>query len=601
MMRSRLFVSVFAVPLLTAGLLSASPAQAVTQYVQVTTSTAAVYSDGTAKLYTKCLHKTKTCTGKLSVSGGTAKKFSIKKKSGAYVSVAVPDLVNPQKKAGEFAPTAATISINEDYPSNVTHAPQAVTLEKQKSTSTITAEVKGTGMAPTDVRVTLWSVSGLKATRVSTKAGTSVVYNVKLGMNNSASAPYRLSVSGVMNGERYEWFWRSSGAARYISEGHEIRAEKNGTARADFTYGQIEGTITGTSHAAGVTGAAVRIAARPINFPSGASDRRELDLPYCANEFGKATTTAGGKYSVGFLPVGTNYLAQVRAPTNAKYTTLWNNARGTCIGAMSLGSGPRAGQNFSPVLRQSDASISGDVDFKTSATSHDRYVVLRTNDANRNVVDRKYANSSGGYSFDGLAPGSYRVEYAKLNGCTGWYRSVYKNNYAYHEGGDRGGERWKTVNGKAAEYTKSYAMGYKKADPGKGYAGWMYRDYCRQNHAERTSNPRTVNGMNASDSVGGVDTSLSKGASISGNFYRGKKSRKEMLVTAYRTDNKYVARTTYTNSKGNFKIYGLSSGTWKIMVNADSWRGIGRSFKGHHSKSVKVGHSYSVGRLTAKF
>jgi hypothetical protein len=45
-------------------------------------------------------------------------------------------------------------------------------------------------------------------------------------------------------------------------------------------------------------------------------------------------------------------------------------------------------------------------------------------------------------------------------------------------------------------------------------------------------------------------------------------------------------------------VAGLASGTYTISVNSDSWRGIGRTFTGKHTITVKAGHTYSAGTLT---
>ena len=618
--RLRLLLTLCAVPALIAGVLAITPAaSAASRYVSVTSKTPAVYKDGKALVYTKCSHKSKTCTGKLSFKGGPATKFSIGRKSAKYVTVKLNKTtqatIDPWKPGGTGANNRkpATLVINEDKPSNTTHT-QPVMVEKRQYSQTIRGRVSGTGPMPTDAKVTLFRASGLKTTRLKVfrlNGDGNYSFTVALGTNNSPTEYFRLAVSGVVDGELREWYYQSNGAARYIRDARGVRGVKDVNTSgdravvADFTYGHLTGRITGTNHPGGVPGATVRVAAVPIVWPSKTGDRRELDVPFCANDFVKATTDSSGDYSANFLPANGKFVVQVastlKAADGKSYVKLWNNVRGTCIGAKGASTRVPVG-GYSPVLDSSDAEITGDIDFKTTPTSNDRYLILRTNDANRTIVGQGHAAASGTYRFSNLAPGSYVMEYAKRTGCTGWYTSRYKNNYAYHSGEDRGNEKWKTVNGKYPEYKKSYQMGYVAKSPGKGKKGWMYRDHCKEAHAERTSNARQILGTTAGHSVVGVDTTLSRGATISGRVTRkGGKSNKEMLVTAYRKDNKYVARTAITDGSGRFKMYGLASGNWSIMVNADSWRGIGRSFSGKHSKSVSVGKGYSAGTLYAKF
>ena len=190
----------------------------------------------------------------------------------------------------------------------------------------------------------------------------------------------------------------------------------------------------------------------------------------------------------------------------------------------------------------------------------------------------------------------------------GWFKSRYANNSNYLEGEDRGNEKWKSftrlhqLNSYYERLARAHgADGSQNASPGSGYKGWMYRDHCAQIHAEHTSSPREVRGPAASQGAT-INYTLNKGAWVSGRVSREDgKSNKEMLVIAYRKDNKFVTRTAITDGSGRFKMTGLASGSWSIMVNSDSWRGIGRSFSGIHTKTVTAGHGYSIGSLYAKF
>lgn len=470
------------------------------------------------------------------------------------------------------------------------------------------------GPVATDIRVSLHQVKGLKTQRLKTVSldpTSSYSFRVRLGAKNGPSAVYRLSVSGVVGGERHEWFYRSSGAARYIVESQGIQATRTAEKVVDFTYGSLTGTVTGTGNSGGISGATVRIAAVPINRPATTIDRRELDNPYCANDFDAVRTGSGGAYSAGFLPSNGKFVVQVAAPASSKasdgkpYMKLWNDTRGTCIGTLGTSTDRPIG-TYNVNLKSSNTLIAGDIDFKTSKTAGDRFVILRTNDPNRTVVGTDGATSVGAYAFGGLAPGSYKVEYAKRAGCAGWFKSRYATNSNYLEGEDRGNEKWKSfrrlrdLSAGSERIAKTHgASATQNRSPGGGYKGWMYRDHCAENHAERTSNALAIS---TTSRLTSVNTTLARGATISGRVTRkGGKSNKEMLVTAFRKDNRYVARTAITNGSGGFKITGLASGGWSIMVNADSWRGIGRSFSGPHSKSVSAGKGYSTGRLHANF
>jgi hypothetical protein len=75
------------------------------------------------------------------------------------------------------------------------------------------------------------------------------------------------------------------------------------------------------------------------------------------------------------------------------------------------------------------------------------------------------------------------------------------------------------------------------------------------------------------------------------------RTNKEMMVTLSSRDGKRVLRTDLTDGKGNFYVAGLAPGRYQISVNADSWRGIGRAFKGRHFITVKAGRVKNAGNL----
>ncbi|RYY40983.1 MAG: carboxypeptidase regulatory-like domain-containing protein [Actinomycetales bacterium] len=145
------------------------------------------------------------------------------------------------------------------------------------------------------------------------------------------------------------------------------------------------------------------------------------------------------------------------------------------------------------------------------------------------------------------------------------------------------------------EYSTSYRYGYVKRNPPKGYKGWMYRDVCKAVGAGKY----VLITVGAGDRT--VDVTNPRGGTISGRVTRvGGKSNKEMLVTAYSTDGKKVLRSAYSSRSGGFVIRGLASGSYKIVVNADSWRGISRSFSGKKSVKAKAGKNVSAGTLRFK-
>ncbi|MFI5428192.1 carboxypeptidase-like regulatory domain-containing protein [Aeromicrobium sp. UC242_57] len=124
----------------------------------------------------------------------------------------------------------------------------------------------------------------------------------------------------------------------------------------------------------------------------------------------------------------------------------------------------------------------------------------------------------------------------------------------------------------------------------------MYRSHCKANGAGKYVK------VNVSDTgssyTKSVSLTSSKGAKVSGRVTRtGGRTNKEILVRLSSTDGVRVLRTAMTDGAGRFTVSGLPSGNWSVAVNSDSWRGIGRAFKGRHSIRVTAGKSYSVGTL----
>ncbi len=143
----------------------------------------------------------------------------------------------------------------------------------------------------------------------------------------------------------------------------------------------------------------------------------------------------------------------------------------------------------------------------------------------------------------------------------------------------------------------AFGATYAKQGKSSGKAGWMYRGYCKA-YGEGTVNSLTVSPTSASSKTTSTND---KGAIVRGHVSRtGGRTNKEMMVRLSNSGGTIVLRTDFTDSSGNFYIAGLASGKYTISVNSDSWRGIGRTFSGKHSITVKRGHTYSAGTLKFK-
>lgn len=167
-----------------------------------------------------------------------------------------------------------------------------------------------------------------------------------------------------------------------------------------------------------------------------------------------------------------------------------------------------------------------------------------------------------------LGEGYYWFEVGRRTGCSAWYRSRYPNNNGYFNGLDRSFEKWKARNHR------------------------MYRQHCRAYTAGAfrlvyVAGPTTR-----------VTLTNSKGGSVSGRVTAAKiKPRTELMVRLTSSAGTKVYRTAMTDGAGRFKVTGLAPGRYRVVVNADSWRGISRSFKGKKFITVKKGKNRSVGTL----
>jgi len=492
----------------------------------------------------------------------------------------------------------------------------------------ITGTVSGPGGAGTvgGVRVELISITNGGNTKVVKFAdnipdGGTYSFRVALnakGKKNKSSKSYRLRISAAdVNGDARTWFWRGANGApatggRYLRDASSVVATKYRAFRADFRYTSISGTAP--------DGARLTVAAAPPTYTGGNDNRRELDIPGCGNIFDTVTVT-GGAYRVDFLPFGSGdkrYMVGARLGEDER----WNNTFGSCFDVQnyrysraSMLALDVAGSNYPVVVGPSGSHLTVASAFKgfKATAQGDRWISIREVEPRATILDspviaEKQASNANSTTFYNLPPGRYYVELGRRTGCSDWYPSRYSNNNSYFKGLDRGPERWKTfpylgkLSGNATSGLEAIA---RRANPNpatdaaqgkkpKGAAGWMYRSHCK---ALGQGLVRTVEitgtGVNA-----GVGLTSKKGAIVKGHVSRAVgRTNKEMKVTLSSSDGKRVLRTDLTDGKGNFYVAGLTAGRWKITVNADSWRGIGRTFKGRHYITVKAGRTYNAGNL----
>lgn len=613
---------------LGAGVLAAAPASAAPAGLSFGSSTVAVDVDGYASIPVKCDSKS-TCKGSLYVDGTkyVSTSYSVAGRTSKWVTVRLSKMQEAYPHdgggTGTLGARPATLVAKESSPNNRT-TERPVTVEKRITQQRITGTVSGVGPAPEKTKVALWGSNVGRGTPASAPATVDAEgrysITVALGKNNSNSSTYRLEVTGTVDGEFRSWWWRGSndvalGGGRYHREASLVSVPKTGYV-ADVRYGAITGTV---SRRGATIPAEITVAAPPTSFGS-TRDKRALDLESCANVWGTDTSSSSGRYTVGFLPIDTTktdtrYMVLAEDGENGT-ANLWNDEFGSCLDATGYGgyrsklialttSQPSKPQNFD--LRPATGRIAIDGSYRAAPTTADKRVNLRAYVPGRKILDSKIvttglATSGAADTLNGVAPGRYWVEIGRRTSCSSWMQSRYKDNYLYHKGVDRLSERWKTVNDKWAEYQKSYDMGYVAKKPSKGYKGWMFRDHCTSAGAGSyklvdvdsdpvTETPETVTWQ----------PSISRGAKVSGKVTRtGGRSNKEIMVTVYSTDGIRVLRTAITNGSGNFTVYGLATGSYKISVNSDSWRGIARSFSGTKSKKVTAGGSYSVGTLRLK-
>ena len=491
----------------------------------------------------------------------------------------------------------------------------------------ITGTVSGPGGAGNvgPVRVELVSVDRGRNTKVVRFAndipdGGTFSFGVPLnGKKNKTTRPYRLRIVApdAGNGAR-SWYWRGKNGApttggRYLRDATVVTATKYRPFRADFRYSSISGSAP--------DGTRLTVAAAPPTYTGGREARRELDIAGCANTYA-TTTVTGGAYRVDFLPFSPGdrrFVVAARLGDDER----WNNAFGSCfdvqeyaytrVNMLALDQG---GLNYPVSVGPSGNNLTVRSSYKGfKATSQgDRWITLREAAPKVAVLDspvvaEKSADRSGSTTFSNLAPGRYYVELGRRTGCADWYPSRYSNNNTYFNGLDRGSERWKTFptlsrlpggKNRGLEFLARTAFPNPATDAAQGRkpggaAGWMYRLHCK---ALGAGSYKVVDIVGTGNANRRTSLTSKKGGVVKGHVSRAKgRTNKEMMVTLTSTDGRRVLRTDLTDGGGNFYVAGLASGRYKITINADSWRGIGRKYAGRHFITVKAGSRRNAGNL----
>jgi hypothetical protein len=449
--------------------------------------------------------------------------------------------------------------------------------------------------------------------------GGSYRFSVPLPKKKKRATTYRLRIVGPsVGGDTQSWFWRGSNNApstggRYLRDATAVKVNKYRAFIANFRYSTISGTAPANTR--------LTIAAAPPSYKGGKDVRRELDIASCANIFATTTVGASGTYRVNFLPYAPGDRRFLVAARNGD-DERWNNSFGSCLDVQDyrfsrtnmLALQP-GGLNHDVAVGPSGNTLQVDGSFSglKATPQGDRWISLREATPGVAVLDspiisEQRASGSGNAAFANVAPGKYYVELGRRTGCADWYASRYANNRSYFKGLDRTAERWKTFSRLSAlpgNASKGFEYLARTANPNpatdaaqgkrpKGMAGWMYRSHCKALGAGAYK-VVNISGLGVSRLVA---LRSKKGAVVRGHVGRAKgRTNKEMMVTLSSTDGKRVLRTDLTDGGGNFYVAGLAPGRYKITVNADSWRGIGRTFKGRHFITVKSGRARNAGNL----
>ena len=621
---------------LVAGALAISPAQAATSAIRIS-DTAAVYKSGetfVARVPVTCL-SSKACAGTITFdfNGSTSStwnaSYSISGKRSEYVTVKIAG-TNPTNPLGtNYEPgKAARFIVSERLPSkkSTTHP---VKTEVRVLYGEITGTFGGFGTGPTDPKVRLQAVSskGTSVSRVVRPTNGSFTFDkIPLGANNAPSGYYVMSVEGDVAGQHRSWYWRGSfddslGGTKEVREASRIRVTATTPSyRANVRYGEIAGSM-------GAPGE-VTIATAPFDSVAPASRiAHGLDIDSCANVQAFVRTGASGSYRASFLPTSEDggdkrYLVSGDDGVGSTVDRWYGQTGsfGSCLHARGYSTAGSATTNLLALdgpfavnktfsMTGANAEVTVDPSWSATAYQSDKVVTLREKVPGEPVLKspvwKTQTAFDGSTKFEDVPPGEYWVEVGREVSCGGWVASRYPDNNLYLKGEDRGAERWKTVSGKYAEYQKSIDMGYKPSKtPPRGYKGWMYRQVCKATGPTQAQGGAIGRGtintviINNDNDVETIRPSVGKGAYVTGRVTRvGGKSNKELMVTLYSTSGTLVKRQALTDGSGRFKITGLATGNYRVSVNTDSWRGIGRGFYGAKTKRVTAGRGYSIGTL----
>lgn len=557
----------------------AAPAEAARGTLSTRTGVVAMSSSGYGSIYARCT-KNKPCKGKIWVEGAAGQKraFKVKARSADWVTF--------RNTGWKAAPTAVVKMSGA--------APQRVRVEAAVRYGTISGTVaRAGGPAATGVKVELWRLrSRNRNVLVSTatdveRNGGKFSFRVRMGANNRPSAKYKIHIVGTSGGERRSWWWRGNGKGHFaggtrdMSSASKIRVTKAGKYRftVNARYSGISGQLRKGSRAFG--GAELAVVGRPPYWSKSAKVLREHDFMSCANVYARTSTNSSGHYSVGFLPTSTARIYGIKPEDGGLWFGNNNRAWGSCHALVSY---RRDARSTGRMLALPNGGLSGLVQNvgtgrtkvkitasgyqgPTSTANVDRYVSVREYSPGRKILSSDVVRAGTDRNLS-LGEGWYWFEMGRRTGCHAWYKSRYKNNDGYFNGLDRGFEKWKA---------KDYRM---------------YRQHCRA----WTSG--TFKRVYVKGSSMRVNLRNHKGGSVSGRVSNEKiKPRTELMVRLTSSNGKKVYRTAMTDGAGKFKVTGLASGRYRVVVNADSWRGISRAFNGRHTVKVKRGSNTSVGTL----
>jgi len=547
-----------------------APAEAANS-VTYKTRIVAMSAGGNGKIWARCTTK-KACKGQIWVDARQKKSFSIKGRSSKWVWF---------RNTGWKSAPSNTLKMTGA-------ATRRITMEARVPTGTISGTIsRAGGPVASGIKVELWRLGSRKrdtlVSVVDVPGSGAFSFRVPTSANNGPSAKYKLHITGRADNQRRSWWWRGNnggfaGGAREMSGGSTIVVTRGAgfRYRTDARYSSIEGYVRKGS--APVAGTEVTVIGRPPRWSKSAKVLRDYDIMACAFVYGRDTTDGNGRYRVGFLPTSSARVYSVKSSGS-----LWNNRWGTCHAAVNYRKGKTS---TGRMLALPGASIRRDLNTAagrtkvtvkvggyqgpSSSAKVDRYLTVREYAPGRAVLASDVVRATSGREVS-LGEGYYWFEVGRRTGCSAWYKSRYKDNDGYFNGLDRGFEKWKA---------KNYRM---------------YRQHCRA----WTAGAYKL--VYVKGSTTRVSLKNAKGGSVSGRVTAAKiKPRTELMVRLTSADGRKVYRTAMTDGGGNFKVTGLASGRYRIIVNADSWRGISRAFRGPKYVTVKRGANRSVGTLRFK-